>query len=75
MVVSLVNDFGVVVLDAVIIVTWLRGAWLRGVRKSSRLLIEVELLEFLLRLTDVLLVPVDGSLSFALSLSRFHTAR
>ena len=67
MVMSLVDDVGVVVPRAVVISAGLRGAWLLGVWKSSRLLDEVEVLEFLLRLTEVLLVPVDGSLSFALS--------
>ena len=37
-----------------------------GVSKSSRLLVEVELLEFLLRLTEVLLVSVDDTLAFPL---------
>ena len=66
-VVPLIDNVGVVVPDADVVGAGFLGAWLLGVRKSSRLLDEVELLEFLLHLTEVLLVPVDGSLSFALS--------
>ena len=41
-VVSLVDNVGVVVPDTVIVGAGLRGAWLLRVRKSSRLLVEVD---------------------------------
>ena len=47
-----------------------RGREAGELKSSGRLLVEVELLEFLLRLTEVLLVPVNGSCPFPLSLLR-----
>ena len=64
---SLVDDVCIVFPDTVDAGAGLGGARLPGVWYSSRLLDEVELLEFLLRLAEVLLVPIDCSLSFALS--------
>ena len=51
-IVSAVDDIRIVLPDAV--------SWVLGSAWASRLLVEVELLEFLLRLTEVLFVSVDG---------------
>ena len=64
---SLVDDVCIVFPDTVDAGAGLGGARLPGVWYSSRLLDEVELLEFLLRLAEVLLVPVDDTLSLPLA--------
>ena len=44
-----------------------RGRDAGELKSSCRLLVEVELLEFLLRLTEVLFIPIDGSRPHSLS--------
>ena len=67
-VVSGVDDVSVLLPNKVVGIARLCCALLLpGVCQSSRLLTEVGLLEFLLRLAEVLFAPIDGTLSFPLS--------
>ena len=67
LVVTGVNNFGMVLPNKVVCVTgvYLAGPF-AGLCQSSWLLAEMELLEFLLRLAEVFLVPVDGLLALPL---------
>ena len=65
-IVSFVDNVGIILPDAVVLGAGLCLGRVAGVPKSSSLLVEVELLEFLLRLAEVLFVSVYDALTFAL---------